>query len=125
VLPKDAQTVTSELLAIEYRLVQAQLNGDVKALNRLLADEYWGADLDGNTDNKAGYVQKFARGVGGFSINFEDVNLISFDSKWAVLSLIKYFKAPNYLLTRWRDVDVFVFRDGGWQLVCSHAGKVL
>lgn len=124
-LSKDAETILGELLTVEYQIVQAQIKGDVRALSRLFADEYWGADLDGNTDDKPSYIQKYSSGVGGFSINFEDTNLIAFDNKWAVLSLIKFFKAPNYPATRWRDLDVFIFRETGWQLVCSHAGKVL
>ena len=121
----DASEVAELLRDIEKRLAAAWVESDRSFIEQILADDWSVIDLTGRVLNKAEVLEEaFSsqnRKVGSMKIN--DINVRSFGD-WAIVTG-RTEAAGEYqgeaVEVMLRFTDVFVYRNGNWQVVASQA----
>ena len=125
---KDKPGSTDQaVLSIEKEMLNALLKGDASASERYLADTYIFTSPDGEVSNKAQSVADLKSG----DLKFESATLD--DAKVSVYgdtALVTFasedkgtYKGKDISgKTRW--TDVFVKRNGKWQIVASHGSRI-
>jgi ketosteroid isomerase-like protein len=110
------------LVAAAARLAEAEHQGDVRALEELIADDYTGYDPAGRLQNRAGVVRAYEEGgvhvttLGQSELSARvigEVGLVTGVSAFQGRSGKEPF---DFKL---RFLDVYAWRDGRWQLVAS------
>jgi ketosteroid isomerase-like protein len=105
------------------RLVQAEQQGDIPALEQILAPDYQGYDPSGRPQDRAGVLRGYAEG-GGVKVT----TLLQSDLRARVLGDAGFVAGINVMRgqqghehfdLRLRFLDVYAWRDGRWQLVAS------
>ncbi|HYL99526.1 MAG TPA: nuclear transport factor 2 family protein [Blastocatellia bacterium] len=107
-----------EVLSIEEQYRQARLQNDVRALDRILSDDYSGTNQNGHTRSKADTKELFKTfKLTSLKIDKPQINV---HGETAVVTgfqteSTKEAPAPSHL----RFVRVYVKQDGRWQLLAS------
>jgi ketosteroid isomerase-like protein len=112
----------ASLLTAAQRLADAERQGDARALQELLASDYAGYDPAGRPQDRSSVVRAYANGRVRVTILEQsdlrtrvmgEVGLVAGVSK---LQGSEGAEAFDFTL---RFLDVYVWRDGRWQLVAS------
>jgi ketosteroid isomerase-like protein len=112
----------ASLLDAAERLAQAEQQGDIPALDQLLAADYQGYDPFGRSQDRAGVLRGY--GEGGVRITalrqselrarvLGDAGFV------AGINVIRGQQGTEHFDFRLRFLDVYAWRDGRWQLLAS------
>jgi ketosteroid isomerase-like protein len=133
-------TLTQEILRQEEQLADAKRTLDLDALNRIYADELLMTGVLGEpTCTKAAVIDEARRGVAQrdsavasgqafeTSCNNEDVTVATHgDTAIANYRFVVKFTGPNVdVHRRYRTTNVWIKRDGRWQIIAAHTAFVL
>jgi hypothetical protein len=122
--PQPAGDVSSEasLLDAVERLAQAEQQGDIAALEQLLASDYRGYDPSGRPQDRAGVLRGYAEGgVRVTTLRQSDLRarVVGETGLVAGISAMRGQQGTEQFDFRLRFLDVYAWRDGRWQLVAS------
>lgn len=115
--PTDEAAVLSALTELEHEWTVANINADKSKLNRILADDYVGTTLDGETQGKAEYLQTIQPDTLIKKWEFDDLEVDLLGDR-ATLTGVVRLEIPDGE-REFRFVDKFVWRDGRWQATSS------
>jgi ketosteroid isomerase-like protein len=109
-----------ELVQIEHEFGEAYKQHDAATLGRFLADDFFYTDEDGQILNKAQYLDRAAH-TRLDSYGFDDMNARLYGETGVVTSRLSGQGTYGGKRTKFdvRYTDVFVKRDGRWQIVVS------
>jgi ketosteroid isomerase-like protein len=120
-----ASEVAELLRGIEARLAAAWVNGDRSFIEQILADDWSVTDLTGRVLTRAEVLEEAfgSKDRKIVSMQIDDIKVRSFGD-WAIVTG-KTQAAGEYqggaVEVLLRFTDVFVYRDGSWQVVASQA----
>ena len=133
-------TMMQEILRQEEQLADAKRTLDLDALNRIYADELLMTGVLGEpTCTKAAILDEARRGIAQresavasgqafeTSCNNEDVTVATHgDTAIANYRFVVKFTGPNVdVHRRYRTTNVWIKRDGRWQIIAAHTAFVL
>lgn len=124
---KESGNVEQALMHIEQEMVDALLKGDVSANERYLADTYIFTDPDGTVMDKTRMVADLKSGDLKFeSSKVDDMKVQGFGNAAVVTygTTDKGTYKGKDLSGRYRWTDVFVKRNGRWQIVATQGTRV-
>jgi ketosteroid isomerase-like protein len=109
-----------QILQLERDWVQVYVANDAKPLERIVADDFLGTEPDGKRATKADLIAeiKGPSDVVSNRLNEDDVT-IRFYGETAVVNGSESWKLKNGKSGRYIWTDIFVQRNGGWQVVAS------
>jgi hypothetical protein len=117
--PTDHDVVMSDLSEIEEAWIQANVDGDKRALRDILSNDYVGTASDGSVQTKAEYLDAAKPEENVKTWETSDLNL-SLSGNTAVLTgILKWVTTSG--TERYRFTDSFAWQDGRWQAVGSQA----
>jgi hypothetical protein len=120
--PTDEAAVLADLTDLEHEWTVANINADKAKLDRILADDYAGTTLDGNTQGKAEYLRTIERDTAIQKWEFENLE-VDLNGDRATLTGLVRFQVEDKP-REFRFVDKFVWRDGRWQATGSVVSPV-
>ncbi|MGH9880177.1 MAG: nuclear transport factor 2 family protein, partial [Pyrinomonadaceae bacterium] len=120
--PTDQDAVLNDLTNLEHEWTVANINADKKKLDRILAADYVGTDLNGKALGKAEYIEKIERDTTTQKWDFEDLKLALKGTRATLSGVVKFQTNEGEL--RYRFTDKFVWRDGRWQATGSEIGRI-
>lgn len=109
------------VLAAEQARFAAQVNKDYAALDRLIGDDLFYQHSNGELDTKASFIQGIKDGKRSYDdIKIEESKVRVYGKTAVINAVCMYYRKdaagnPNNLHLRY--TDVWVKRNGGWQLV--------
>ena len=115
--PTDEVAVLSALTDLENEWTVANINADKGKLARILADDYVGTTIDGQTQGKAEYLKTIERDTLIKEWEFDDLEVDLLGDRATLTGLVR-FETPDGQ-RELRFVDKFVWRDGRWQATGS------
>lgn len=133
-------TTIDEILQQEEELANAKRTLDLAAIDRMYADDLLLTGVLGEpTCSKSAVMEEMRRGIaqrdaakaGGTRFDTltenEDTKVVALgDTAIANYRYVVTFRGPNLdLRRRYRTTNVWVKRDGRWQIVAAHMGFVL
>jgi ketosteroid isomerase-like protein len=109
-----------ELVQIEHKFGEAYKQHDTATLGRLLADDFFFTDEDGQVLNKTQYLDRAAH-TQLDSYSFDDMRAHVYGETGVVTSRMNGSGTYGGKGTKFdvRYTDVFVKKDGHWQIVVS------
>jgi hypothetical protein len=119
-----ATSTEAELLALQSQWAKARIAGDVPFLERLYAKEFWITSMDGTVVSRAKDIGVFAsREMKPTSIVDEQMTVTAQEG-FAIVNGIERMKGtykdvPGDFIIRF--TNVYVRRDGRWQMITHHA----
>jgi ketosteroid isomerase-like protein len=121
---KDAME-KDKILALERGALDKWKNGDVTGFIAIAADDisYFDPSLTSKLDGKAAFEKHLMAANGTFTIpRYEMINpQVRLEGNLAVLHFnFQSVDANNAPTSRWNSTEVYVHRDGRWQLWHSH-----
>jgi hypothetical protein len=117
--PTDHDVVMSDLSEIEEAWLQANVDGDKRALRDILSNDYVGTASDGSVQSKAEYLDAAKPDENVKTWETSDLKL-SLSGNTAVLTgMLKWVTTSG--TERYRFTDSFAWQDGRWQAVSSQA----
>lgn len=129
-LHADAQTsspVEAELLALQNEWAKARIEGNVRFLERFYAKEFWITSMNGSVVTRAQDIGVFAsREMKPEIISDEDMKVTVYEN-FAIVTGREKLKgsykgvAGDFVQ---RFTNVYVRRDGRWQMVTHHATQI-
>jgi ketosteroid isomerase-like protein len=125
---KDSGNVEQTLIRIEQELGEGLRKGDASARERHLADTYVFTDVDGTVLDKARSVADIKSGALKVPpAKLEDIRVQVYGDA-AVVTLRSIEKGTTYkakdLSGQYRWTDVFVRRNGTWQMVATQGTRI-
>lgn len=121
----DKAEVLNDLMELERRWKTANQKGDVTTLNSIYADEFSNVAENGKTYSKAEWISVWKRGDPSIkSWEISEERLESMAGERATLTFIITVNRKNSKVSRTRDTDTFIKRDGRWQVVASQSVKI-
>ena len=135
-----SQTIEQQILAHEDELIQAKRGLDLDALQRLYADDLLLTGVLGDpTCSKSAIVEEAKRGLAEresaaasgktfqASGENEDVKIAAHgDTAIASYRFVVKFKGENIdIQRRYRTTNVWMKREGRWQIVAAHTAPIL
>jgi hypothetical protein len=119
-------SVKGTLIAIEHRIGEANLNCDYRYFAQVEADEFIFTGNDGSVTSKAQDLAGEASCKKSSSSYELDETKVWVNRMTAVVTGRVTIRAAMSLsaVSRSRFTDVFVFRDGRWQLVAGHSSRI-
>jgi Domain of unknown function (DUF4440) len=121
--PTNEDQVLSDLTDIENEWSAANINADKKKLQRILADDYVGTNLDGTMQGKADYIRDIKPDPSIKHWDFDNLKL-SLKRDRATLSGTVTLEVEGHDDVVLRFTDKFVWRDARWQAVGSEVSRV-
>jgi ketosteroid isomerase-like protein len=118
----SALSSEASLLDAAERLAQAEAKGDIPALEQLLAPDYQGYDPSGRSQDRAGVLRGYAQGgVRVTTLRQSELRarVLGDTGLVAGINVIRGQQGPEHFDLRLRFLDVYVWREGRWQLVAS------
>jgi ketosteroid isomerase-like protein len=122
----DAQ-VETELRALQKEWAKARIEGDVKFLERFYAKEFWITSMNGSVVSRAADIAVFAsRDMKPETILDEDMKVTAYEN-FAIVTGREILKgtykgiAGDFVQ---RFTNVYVRRDGRWQMITHHATEI-
>jgi hypothetical protein len=129
---RDTAQAREAVLRLEAELFQSYARGDTAPSARILAEDYMGFSGDGMRETKAQALANLRRD--STTASAATVDSIHIDSTTvrvygdaAVAQASGTFQAHDRRQSGtvgFRNTDVFVWRDGRWQIVATHLSKV-
>jgi hypothetical protein len=117
--PTDRDAVMSDLSEIEEAWIQANVDGDKRALRDILSNDFVGTSSDGSVQTKAEYLEAAKAEENVKTWETSDLKL-SLSGNTAVLTgILKWVTTSG--TERYRFTDTFAWQDGRWQAVGSQA----
>jgi hypothetical protein len=110
----DRDALTAELIKIEYEVTTASFKGDISTLARYVADDYYGTNADGTSQNKNQLLSSLKPDRVTKEWKITDGQLVSASEDTAVLNYIQTEIFRNGRSVRARITDTFVKRNGRW-----------
>src|SRR5205823_2981333 len=126
--PMDKQA-EQELLRITREMIDTTLRGDKSAFGRYTADTYIETDFNGAVTTRARILDNFLTPPASMKPTFElqDVQVHVYGDT-AVMSSRGIYRAEanaQKITNSFRTTDVWLRRDGRWQLIASHGSQIL
>lgn len=115
--PTDEAAVLADLTELEHEWTVANINADKTRLDKILADDYVGTTLDGNTQGKAEYLRTIERDSSTQKWEFEDLKVDLVGDRATLQGLARFHVEDKP--REFRFVDKFVWRDNRWQATAS------
>ena len=112
----------ASLLDAAGRLAQAEQQGDISALEQLLAPDYQGYDPSGRPQDRAGVLLGYAEGGVRMTTLRQSalrVRVLGNTGLVAGINALRGQQGPEHFDLRLRFLDVYAWRDSRWQLVAS------
>jgi uncharacterized protein DUF4440 len=117
--PTDREKVLANLTSLENEWMVANVKGDKKALERILADDYVGqASTEGGLETKAEYLNRTKRDTELEKWEMTDQK-VTLTGDRATLTGIVTFSSREGGRARFEFKDKFVWREGRWQATGS------
>lgn len=121
--PSTSESDVLAMLAdLEHQWTVANINADKKKLSLILADDYVGTTLDGETQGKADYLRTIKRDTSIQKWDFEDLKVSLKGDRASLTGVLRLqVKDPRGEVqpVAFRFTDKFVWRDNRWQAVSS------
>ncbi|HEV2912898.1 MAG TPA: nuclear transport factor 2 family protein [Pyrinomonadaceae bacterium] len=118
-LPKP-EVMLAELKNAESDITEANIKGDKRTLERMLAEDYIAIAADGKSYNKAQTLASTEPAYAVTSWSIDGAKLLSYGKDTATLTGIITFKTSD-MVERQQFTDSFVKRDGRWQAFASQS----
>lgn len=124
-----SQTKTSNIeqmiKQMEREWADAYVKRDAATLDRLLANDFMDADDNGNTQNKAQYIELAKNPVGTFySAEFSDTKVRVYGDTAVSTGRLVIKGSNREQGEAFRYTGVYVKRHGRWQAVASHLSAI-
>ena len=121
------ENVGEMLVKMEQEWADANVRGDLEFQDRILADDYIGTMEDGSTNTKAQWIDFLRSGTVRLeSVDVTGIKVRMFDNVAVVTynqSEKSQFQGKDYSgQTLW--TDLFLKRNGKWQIVAEHGSRV-
>lgn len=116
-----------DLLATVQALVDAELHGDVSTLDRILADDFLGFDQAGRAQDRDTILSAYrSAAIRIHGLTPSDLHLRLLDGTGIVsgISAIHGVAGGEPFSARLRFLDIFVYREGNWQLTASQVTTI-
>jgi hypothetical protein len=119
--------VETELLALQKEWAKARIKGDVAFLERLYAKEFWITSMNGSVVSRAVDIGVFASG------DMKPETIVDEDMKVTVYQNFAIVTGREILKGTYKGIagdftqrftNVYVRRDGRWQMVTHHATEI-
>jgi len=125
--PADKR-VEQELLKITRELINTSLRGDKSAFERYTADTYIETDFNGAITTRAKVLENFLTPPPSMkpTLELQDVQVHVYGDT-AVMSSRGIYRAEangQKITNSFRETDVWLRRDGRWQLIASHGSEI-
>jgi len=123
-IPAGSQTAAKDdataIRRVEAEWCDATVKNDVNALDRVLADDFLGTEVDGHPFTKADALGEAKSGPSQYTLcqNSDDLK-IRFYGNVAVVQGSEGFEKRDGSRGKWVFTDVLVRRKGVWQVVAS------
>jgi len=121
----DNSSTEKELLILEQQWIDAFAHGDAQTFARFLADDYCSINDDGSFTNRAQVL--VAVKAGGISVINTDEKIVRVFGQTAVINGRGHGKGKIGGVERegyFRYTEVWVNRDGRWQVVLWHGTTI-
>ena len=117
----------SEVRELATRWAAAEVNGDVEALDRLLAEEFCGIGPLGFVLDKAAWLKRFAGGLHHAAMSFDELRVHAHGDTLIVAAVLEQQTTFNDLDASGRyRVSFVVVRAGDcWQIASCHIGSLV
>jgi ketosteroid isomerase-like protein len=112
----------ASVLQAAERLAEAERTGDVAALEQILAADYQGYDPAGRPQDRAAVLRGYGAGrvrMAGLVQTQLEARVLGDAALVAGVNAVRGHDGPDHFHFRLRFLDVYVWRDGRWQLVAS------
>jgi ketosteroid isomerase-like protein len=116
-----------EIQKLHNKLIQAQLNNDTAALDRLWADDHIFTNPLGVVQTKAqrlAEIQSGGRKLELFSIADVQVRVYGDTAVVTSRALLKGQRQGQDISGQFRGIDVYVKKQGSWQVVAAQATRI-
>jgi predicted enzyme related to lactoylglutathione lyase/ketosteroid isomerase-like protein len=118
-----ARSVEQAVLAAQEELIRAELAGDVAALGRLIADDFWGMDTSNGPFTRATILEGYESG--GVTVESNEVDDVAVRVMGGVVvtvgrAAIRGRTGGEPFASHMRFMDVWALRDGAWRLIAAH-----
>jgi ketosteroid isomerase-like protein len=124
--PTDEAEVLSNLTDLEHEWTVANINADIKKLNRILADDYVGTS-EGKAQGKAEYLKTIKRDTVIQKWAFEDLKVSLKGDRATLTGTLQLDVKDEQGQIRpvaYRFADKFVWRDARWQATSSEVNPL-
>ena len=129
---QDTAQARQAVLRLEAELFQSYARGDTAPAARILADDYMGFTGDGNRETKAQALANYRRdSTAAAAVTVDSIHIDSTTVRVygdaVVAQASGTFQAHQGRQTTTvglRNTDVYVWRDGRWQIVATHLSKI-
>jgi hypothetical protein len=111
--PTDEAQVLSQLMDLENEWTVANINADKKKLNRILADDYVGADGRGGLQGKKEYLDTLERDTETEKWEFKDQKVHLAGDRATLTGRVHFVIRGEE--REFEFIDRFVWRNGRWQ----------
>jgi ketosteroid isomerase-like protein len=116
-----------EIQELHNKLIQAQLNSDIAALDRLLADDHIFTNPLGVVQTKAqrlAEIQSGSRKLELFSVTDVQVRVYGDTAVVTGRAMLKGQRQGQDISGQFRGIDVYVKKQGRWQVVAAQATRI-
>src|SRR5215212_4796825 len=123
----DTSRALVQVMKLEGRWVRAVMRRDVKALGRILADDYVGTGSDGEVHDKARTLAELKSAVVGFKSFKQDGSDVRFDGDTATVTgraTVTVLLEDQAVSTLFSYTRVYDRRKGRWQVTSSRTTRV-
>jgi ketosteroid isomerase-like protein len=116
-----------EIQELHNKLIQAQLNSDIAALDRIWADDHIFTNPLGVVQTKAqrlAEIQSGSRKLELFSVTDVQVRVYGDTAVVTSRAMLKGQRQGQEISGQFRGIDVYVKKQGGWQVVAAQATRI-
>ena len=129
---RDTAQARQAVLRLEEELFQSYVRGDTAPAARILAADYVGVTGDGHRETKAQALANLRRDsttaaaarVDSMHVDSTAVRVYGDAAVAQATGTFRARSARQSATVGFRNTDVFVWRDGRWQIVATHLSKV-
>ncbi len=112
-----------EIIVLEDRRIVAMTKGDVHVLEEILADDLIYTHTTARIDTKSSFIEAISSGRSNYrSVEREDVQVRQFGDSAVVTGHAKFHVGDNNFQARF--IDVYVKRNGAWQMVAWQSTRL-
>lgn len=125
--PGGARLDTEELIALQHRWTDARVKRDVAFLENLYSKEFRITSMNGSVVTRAEDIAVFASGeMKPAAVTDEDMEVLLYDDVAIVRGIENMEGTYKGVFGKFsaRFTNVFVKRDGRWQLVTHHSTEI-
>jgi ketosteroid isomerase-like protein len=116
-----------EIQELHNKLIQAQLNSDIAALDRIWADDHIFTNPLGVVQTKAqrlAEIQSGSRKLELFSVADVQVRVYGDTAVVTSRAMLKGQRQGQDISGQFRGIDVYVKKQGSWQVVAAQATRI-